>query len=65
VILVNGKKVDYETGMTVSTLLEKLKFVFPMLIVRINGTLVERDAYKKTPVADSDTVEVIHLMSGG
>jgi sulfur carrier protein len=65
VISVNGKNVDFSEGMTVKSLLEKLNFVFPMLIVRINGELVGRDSYKRTQVADGDKVEVIHLMSGG
>jgi sulfur carrier protein len=46
-------------------LLEKKKFVFPMLVVRINGRLVEREKYDRTTIADNDVVDVIHLISGG
>jgi sulfur carrier protein len=64
-IIVNGEQADHEEGMTVASLLEKKKFVFPMLVVRINGRLVEREKYDRTTIADNDVVDVIHLISGG
>ena len=64
-ITINGEPAEHEEGLTVSALLKKKKFVFPMLLVRINGKLVEREEYDSTLVAEGDAVEVIHLMSGG
>ncbi len=64
-ILVNGRKVAYEEKMTVASLLEQLKYVFPMLVVRINGELVEREDYGQAEISDNDKVDVIHLISGG
>jgi sulfur carrier protein len=62
---VNGNDVDFEDGMTVAALLERMGFVFPLLVIRVNGVLVARDAYDRTPLASADIVEVVHLMSGG
>ena len=64
-ITVNGKPTELERGLTVSALLEKLGFVWPMLVVRVNGRLVKRERYADTAVEDGDTVDVIHMMSGG
>ncbi len=64
-ITVNGDKVNHIEGTTVASLLERLDFIFPLLIVRINGTLIDRPEYGRTQVSDGDNVEVIHLMSGG
>ncbi|MDD5308163.1 MAG: sulfur carrier protein ThiS [Deltaproteobacteria bacterium] len=62
---VNGNEIDFEQGMTVASLLARMGFVFPLLVIRVNGALVARDAYDRTPLSDNDLVEVVHLMSGG
>jgi thiamine biosynthesis protein ThiS len=64
-ITVNGKPTDLGGGLTVTELLERMGFVWPMLVVRINGRLVKRDRFADTTVADGDAVDVIHMMSGG
>jgi sulfur carrier protein len=64
-ITVNGQASKHRPGMTVRQLLEEKSFVFPLLVVRIDGELVARDAYDKTPVPDGAEVQVLHLMSGG
>ncbi len=64
-ITVNGDSVTWEEGMTVSSLLAKCRYSFPLIIVKINGALVPRREFNVHPVADGDSVEAIHLMSGG
>ncbi|MCP4677139.1 MAG: sulfur carrier protein ThiS [Deltaproteobacteria bacterium] len=64
-ISVNGDPIDYEGSTTVTALLERLKFVFPLLIVRINGTVIDREKYDHVQVVDEDEVEIIHMMCGG
>ena len=64
-ITVNGDQLEYVAGSTVATVIEQLGYKFPLLVVRVNGRLIEREAYPRTPVADGDTLDVIHLMSGG
>lgn len=64
-IRVNGDSVAHENGLTVAGLLEKRRFTFPLLVVRIDGRLVERDAYATTPVEDGADVQVLHLLAGG
>ncbi|MCK9462498.1 MAG: sulfur carrier protein ThiS [Proteobacteria bacterium] len=64
-ITVNGRETPWTDGTTVASLLKDAGFVFPLLIVRVNGALVDREDYASRAVADDDTVEVVHLMSGG
>lgn len=64
-ITVNGREAPWADGTTVASLLKDAGFVFPLLIVRVNGALVDREDYASRAVADDDTVEVVHLMSGG
>lgn len=64
-IKVNGEPLDHRAGMTVRDVLAARNFIFPLLIVRLDGVTVPRDHYAATPVADGTDVQVIHLMSGG
>jgi len=40
-------------------------FTFKMLIIKINGTLVQKGTYDTTVIHDGDDVSVLHLISGG
>ena len=50
---------------TVSELLKAKKFTFKMLIIKINGKLIEKTGYDATVIKDGDDVQVLHLISGG
>ncbi len=65
-IRVNNKfDVEWQEGMTVNSLLEILKFTFPMIVVSVNGKIVPRSEYGTTAIEDNDQVRVIHLVAGG
>ncbi len=65
-VKVNGEfEVEWEEGMTVRRLLEKMKFTFPMLVVSVNGQIVLRDDWDTTPVPDGAEVKVLHMVAGG
>lgn len=54
-----------EEVMTVKRLLERKSWNFPLLIVRVDGVLVERKDYGTFQVRDGADVDVHHLVSGG
>ena len=64
-IEVNGKDVEYLDGETISQMLKRLNYVFPMIVVKIDGQVVPKDAYDSTGVQDNSKIEVVHLISGG
>ncbi|HTX72053.1 MAG TPA: sulfur carrier protein ThiS [Rectinemataceae bacterium] len=65
-VTVNGEtRTLPDGGATVRSLLDALRYSFPLLIVRVNGTLVERSQYANQAVGEGDTVDVYHLVSGG
>lgn len=51
--------------LSVQELLEYKKFTFKFLVVRINGKTVKPGEYDAATIRDGDTVQVIHLISGG
>jgi thiamine biosynthesis protein ThiS len=62
----NGKfEIEWEEGMTVDLLLERCKFTFDMIVVKVNGKVIPRDEYKTYEIKDGDEVGVIHLIAGG
>ncbi|MBF0543719.1 MAG: sulfur carrier protein ThiS [Candidatus Riflebacteria bacterium] len=64
-IKVNDKPFDYIEGMTVSDVIRKGNFQFPLLIVKIDEVYIPRDMYNSTKVTDGADVQIIHLVSGG
>ncbi len=65
-IRVNDKfEVEWEEGMTVTQLLERLRFSFPLIIVTVNGVLVPKESYATHVVPDGAEVQVVHLSAGG
>lgn len=64
-IKVNGNNVDFIKNETVSQLLKRMKYVFPNVVVKINGDLVKRTDFIDTIVLDKSEVSVIHMISGG
>ncbi len=54
-----------ETALTVREVLKKKGWSFPLIIVRINSALVERNAWDATYIEDGDKAEMLHLVSGG
>lgn len=64
-ITVNGEQMEWSPGKTARDVIEEKNYIFPLLIVRINGKLIHRSKYDSTAVPDKATVDIIHLMSGG
>jgi sulfur carrier protein len=66
VILVNNRdKVEWEEDLTVSVLLERFRYTFPHIIVKINGEVIPREQYPTRTIPDAADVWVIHLIAGG
>jgi sulfur carrier protein len=65
-IRVNDKfDVEWEPGMTVGRLLEKLKFSYQMLVLSVNGEIIPREEWEARAVADGDQVRALHMLAGG
>lgn len=64
-IEVNGKKVEWEEGMTVEKLLEKMNYTFPKIVVRVDGKVIEKNDWQGYPIPDQSVVQAHHLIAGG
>ncbi len=61
----NRDKVEWQEGLTVSSLLERMRFTYPHIVVTVDGVVVPPDAYDTYPVHDGANVRAIHLVAGG
>ena len=64
-IQVNKEPLDWHEGMTVRDVLRARNYRFPMLIIHLDGTLVQKKDYDTATIPNEAVVEVIHLISGG
>lgn len=64
-ITINGRTGEFTENMTIGDLLRRENYIFPLLIVKINGVFVPREEYESALIPDKANVDVIHLISGG
>jgi thiamine biosynthesis protein ThiS len=65
IILNNNPESIEGSIITVNHLLQLKNFTFKMLIIKINGNLVQKGDYETTTIQEGDEVAVLHLISGG
>jgi thiamine biosynthesis protein ThiS len=51
--------------LTVRQVLTAMNYTFPMIVVRINGSVVPKLQYESALVHDGDVVDAFHLIGGG
>ena len=64
-IEVNGNQIDFVEDETITQLLKRMNFVFPLIVVKIDGKLVKKPAFGTTVFQDGANIQMIHLISGG
>ena len=64
-IIVNGKEKDFIEDETVKMLLKRMKYTFPLVVVKINKKVVPRNEFSETKIPDDSEIAVIHMISGG
>jgi len=65
IILNNNQETIERETLTINELLRWKNFTFKMLVVKINGKLVNKNDYDNARVHEGDDVVVLHLISGG
>jgi sulfur carrier protein len=64
-IKVNGTEHPWRQGLNIKQLLEEKNFVYHAIIVRINEKFIPPEEYEASGIKDGDSVEAIHLITGG
>jgi len=64
-IEVNGRKIDWVENETIKQLLRRMRYTFPLVVVKINQKVIPRTDFPDVVVPDNSRVDVIHMISGG
>ena len=64
-IEVNGRKVDWVENETVSQLLKRMRYIFPLIIVKINDKVIPKSDYSNVIIPKAAKVDIVHMISGG
>jgi len=64
-IEVNSKKVEWLENETVSQLLKRVGYIFPLVVVKINDRVIPKNDFPNIIVPDKSKISVIHMISGG
>lgn len=65
-ILLNNDHFTLEgNSHSVKEILTAKAWSFPLIVVKVNGTLVPRSAWESAVVCDGDEMDAMHLVSGG
>ncbi len=64
-ISLNGERRQVPDGITVLGLLEFLQIQHQRVAVELNESIVKKDRYAETLIADGDHLEVVSFMGGG
>lgn len=66
IITINGKKYsDYQEGITVMELIEKLNLHKKQIIVELNQLALMKKDYQTLSLKDGDSIEIVQIAAGG
>jgi len=64
-IEVNGKEIVWIENENIQQLLRRMKYTFPLVVVKINDKVIPRNDFSEIIVPDKSKISVIHMISGG
>ena len=64
-IEVNGRKIDWVENETIKQLLRRMRYTFPLVVVKIDQKVILRKDFPDVLVPNNSRVDVIHMISGG
>lgn len=64
-IVLDDKKIPWQEGLTVASLLANLEDGHAYAVVKLNGRLISRPHFDMTPVPDEARVRLVPMIAGG
>jgi len=64
-IEVNSRKVEWIKNETVKDLLKRMRYTFPLVVVKIGNKVIPRSDFSNVIIPNNSKVAVIHMISGG
>ncbi|MHA1601685.1 MAG: sulfur carrier protein ThiS [Promethearchaeota archaeon] len=64
-IRLNNHNHPWTEGLTVQNLLEQNNYIYPDIIVKIDGKFIPKEDYKDVIIQDGADVLALHMFGGG
>ena len=64
-LIINGEDRQFDSALTISSLLAQLGMKPDRVAVELNRELVPRDRWPSTQLSDDDKLEIVHFVGGG
>lgn len=64
-LVINGQPTDFTPPLTLAGLLQKLGMKSDRVAIELNRSIVARDQWTETGLADGDRLEIVHFVGGG
>lgn len=64
-LIINGEDRQFESALTISTLLDRLGMKPDRVAVELKRELVPRERWGTTQLSDDDKLEIVHFVGGG
>lgn len=64
-LVINGESREFENGLKVSTLIQKLDLSSERVAVELNSEVIRRADWSDIKLKDGDILEIIHFVGGG
>lgn len=64
-ILNNRPFEKWQEGMTIGDVIRLMNYIYPRLVIKVNGVLVEREDCDSFVLKENDDLQIYHLLAGG
>jgi thiamine biosynthesis protein ThiS len=64
-LVINGEDRDFNPPLTLGGLVDQLGMKADRVAIELNRSIVARDQWTKTALADGDRLEIVHFVGGG
>ena len=64
-IQLNGKKVIIKDNLSIFDLLKKYKLSSKKVAIEHNGSIIQKENFKKKYLKKDDRIEIVHFIGGG
>jgi len=64
-LVINGETRDFSSPLTLTGLVDQLGMKADRVAVEVNRSIVARDRWPETSLAEGDRLEIVHFVGGG
>ena len=64
-LIINGQEQNFDGGLSLAALLEKLGMKQDRVAVELNREIVRRESWAETTLSEGDKLEIVHFVGGG